>query len=228
MTRLTMLDSSRGLRVMLACVALLFAVVARPAIAQNDVSVAAILAPQSGCALTNFENVSLRILNYGSTLPAASSFNVSYTINAGAPVVEMITLASPLSSNSALIYTFTTQANLSTAGMYTFNATVSLAGDVSPANDAFSGYTVMNSAPSIGGTIAGAPPGSSGTLTLSGNNGNVAQWEESEDGELRWFVLANETTTLDFANLRRPTAFRARVSNGACPDAYSNIAIVTP
>jgi len=213
---------------LLVLLALLLGTVAMPAAAQNDVSVTAIVVPQSGCALAATENVSLRIFNYGSTLPAATSFNVSYTINVGAPVVELITLVSPLTSNSAMTYTFTTQANLSTPGGYVFDASVSLPGDVSPANDSFTGYVVMNSAPSDGGTVAGPLSGSSGTLTLSGHTGNVLQWEESDDGGLRWFVVSNETTTLDFANLRAPTQFRARVRNDMCPDALSNIALVTP
>jgi hypothetical protein len=228
MTLSTILNFSRGARPLLVLLALLLGAVAMPAAAQNDLSVTAIVGPQSGCALAPTENVSLRIFNYGSTLSAATSFNASYTINAGAPVVELITLASPLTSNSALTYTFTTQANLSTPGFYIFDAAVSLAGDVSPANNSFSGYVVTNSAPSTGGTIAGPLSGSSGTLTLSGNTGNVLQWEESDDGGLRWFVVSNETTTLDFANLRAPTQFRARVRNDTCPNALSSTAQVTP
>lgn len=209
-------------------IALLLAAIAAPAAAQNDVSVTAIVSPQSGCALTATEPVTIRLFNYGATLPAATSFNVSYAINSGAPVTEIITLGSALTSNTAFTYTFTTQANLSVPGAYTFNATVSLAGDVSPANNAFTGYVAVNSAPSVGGTVAASPPASSGTLTLSGNTGNVVQWEESDDGGLRWFVVSNQSTTLGFANLRTATKFRARVRNGDCPDALSSIATVTP
>jgi len=143
-------------------------------------------------------------------------------------VTELITLGSSLTSNSALTYTFVTSADLSAPGSYTFSATVSLAGDVSPANNAFANYVVTNSAPSVGGTIAAPPQASSGTLTLSGNTGAVVQWEESHDDGLRWFVVSNQSTTLDFANLRSVTKFRARVRNGACADALSNIATVTP
>ena len=229
MTRSIFLISSRGVRLTLALIALLLAAVAMPAAAQNDVSVTAILSPQSGCALTATENMSVRIFNYGTTLPAATSFNASYTINAGVPVVELITLGSPLTSNSAFTYTFTTQANLSVPGIYTFGTSVSLAGDVSPANNSFGGYVVTNSAPSVGGTIAASPPsGSSGTLTLTGNTGNVVEWEESDDGGLRWFVLSEQSTTQAFANLRTTAKFRARVQNGSCPDALSNVATVTP
>src|ERR1044072_4639508 len=152
---------------------------------QNDLSVTAITAPVSACAMTATENVTIRIFNFGNTLPAATSFNVSYTINAGAPVTEMITLAAPLTSNSTLNYTFVTQANLSTPGTYTFTATVSLAGDVSPANDAFTNYLVPNTASSVGGTISGPTSvcisGNAGVLTLSGNTGNVLRWEYSVD-----------------------------------------------
>ena len=117
------------------------------AFAQTDLSVTSITAPVSGCALTSTENVTIRIFNFGATLPAGTSFNVSYDINAGVPVTELVTLASNLTSNSAFIYTFTTQADLSLVGSYTFDASVSIAGDVSPANDAFTGYVVINTAP---------------------------------------------------------------------------------
>ena len=228
MKRSTFPHASRGVRLALALIALLLAAVTMPASAQNDLAVTAILSPQGGCALTATENVSIRIFNFGSTLPASTSFNASYTINASAPVVELITLAAPLTSNSTFNYTFTTQANLSVPGNYTFDATVSIAGDISPANNSFTGYVVTNSA-SLGGTVVSSPPsGTSGTLTLSGNAGNVAQWEESDDGGLRWFVLSDESSTQAFANLRSTAKFRARVRNGACPDALSNVATVTP
>jgi hypothetical protein len=225
MTRSTFLRSKRA---MLALLALLLAAVAIPAAAQNDVSVSNIFSPVTGCALTSVENVTIRIFNYGGTLPAATSFTAAYTINAGAPVTELITLGAPLTSNSGFTYTFTTQANLSVSGTYTFDATVSLAGDVSPANNSFTGYVVTNSA-SVGGTLVSSPPsGSSGTLTLSGSAGNVLQWEESDDGGLRWFVLSDQTTSQPFANLRTTAQFRARVRNGECPEALSSIVTVTP
>lgn len=62
----------------------------------------------------------------------------------------------------------TTPANLQTPGIYSFNATVSLAGDVNPSNNTYAGYKVTNDANSVGGTLNGPPmPGSSGSITLS-------------------------------------------------------------
>jgi gliding motility-associated-like protein len=201
------------------------------AFAQNDIAVTAITSPVSACAMTATENVTIRIFNYGNSLPAATTFNVSYTINAGGPVTEMVTLGAPLLSNSTLNYTFTTQANLSVAGTYTFTATTALAGDINPTNDAFTGYTVTNTAASVGGTIAGGTnvcvSGNSGVLTLSGHTGSVIRWEYSTDGGVTWIPISNTTTTQPYTNLTIPTQYRAVVQNGGCTAATSTIASMT-
>jgi len=199
---------------------------ALPAIAQNDLSVAGILAPRSGCALTASENVTVRIFNYGSTLPAGTSFNVAYSINAGTPLTEFVVLPSSLTSNTAFTYTFTTQADLSAPGVYSFDAAVSLAGDISPANDTLADYVVIDSAPSVGGDISGdGGPTLTGVLTLSAQVGSVLEWQQSEDG-LRWRALSNNATTQVFDQLREHTQFRALVANGACAPALSSAHLV--
>jgi hypothetical protein len=204
----------------------LLALLATSASAQNDLSVISIPQPKSACALSN-EQVTVHIFNYGTTLPAGTSFNASYVINAGAPVTELITLASPLSSNSAISYVFVTQANLSTPGTYTFNAAVSLAGDVSTSNDAYSGYVVSNDAPSVGGALT-APAGAvlSGSVDLSGQTGDVVEWQQSDDGGNRWRRLVNIATNQSFALLREDTTFRALVKNGNCNAAFSEQVVV--
>lgn len=198
---------------------------------QVDLSVIAITSPTSGCALTATENVTIRIFNYGSTLIAGTSFNVTYTINAGPPVTELVTLGSNLLTNSTMNYTFTTQANLSAPGVYTFDATVSIVGDVNASNDAFTGYVVTNTANSVGGTISGGTnvciSGNAGVLTLSGHTGNVLNWEYSTDGGTTWFNISNTTTTQAYNNLTVPTDYRAVVQNGGCASATSTIASMT-
>lgn len=197
----------------------------------QDLSVTGITAPVSGCGLTATENVTIRIFNFGSNLPAGTSFNVSYTINAGAPATEMVVLGSTLLSNSTFIYTFVTQANLSTPGSYTFDATVSIAGDINPTNNAFNGYSVVNTAPSVGGTISGGTnvciSGNSGVLTLGGETGSVTRWEYSTDGGITWINISNNTTTQSYSNLTIPTKYRAQVQNGACASAVSSVADMT-
>ncbi|MEO5641734.1 MAG: gliding motility-associated C-terminal domain-containing protein [Bacteroidia bacterium] len=201
------------------------------ALAQNDLSVISITAPVDGCALTSTESVTIKVFNFGNTLPAGTSFNVSYTINAGAPVTELVTLGVTLLSNSTLNYTFTTQANLSTAGTYNFDATVSLAGDINPTNNAFNGYMVTNTAPSVGGSVAGGTnvciTTNSGVLTLSGHTGSILRWEYSTDGGSTWVNISNTTTTQSYNNLTVPTLYRAVVQNGTCSIANSAVASMT-
>jgi hypothetical protein len=192
-----------------------------PASAQ-DLSVVQIVSPQSGCALGANENVVVNVRNFGPNLPAGASFAVSYTINAGSPVTENVVLAAPLLSNSMFGYGFTTAANLSTPGTYFFDASVSLAGDINPTNNARTGYSVTNTAPSVGGTVSGPPgPTGSGSLLLAGYTGSIVQWQQSEDGGLRWRALANTTQLQSFTGLREHTQFRALVRNGACAPALS-------
>ncbi len=207
-----------------ACLCLFFAA---PVCAQNDLSTITILQPVSGCALSATENVTIRLFNFGPTLVAGTSFNVAYTINSGVPTTELVTLSTNLLGNSSFNYTFTTRANLSTPGFYTFAATVSLAGDVNPTNDAFSGYVVESVAASNAGTLSGPSSGSTGVLTVTGNTGAIVQWEESPDAQ-RWFKLANTTTTQSFSGLNATTHFRARVANGACGNPVSNVVTVVP
>lgn len=200
-------------------------------IAQSDLSVTLMNAPLSGCALTATEVVSIRIFNYGTTLLAGTSFPVSYTINAGVPVVETVTLTVNLLTNSTLNYSFLTTGNLSVPGSYTFVGTVSILGDINPSNNSFTGYVVVNTAASVGGTIAGpgsvCVTGNSGNLTLSGHTGSIVQWEFSTDGGIIWFNITNSTAVQNYLNLTTPRQYRALVQSGTCTPVYSSIVSIT-
>jgi hypothetical protein len=221
---------ARGKRYRMRNIALAIALAAGFAGAAHaqDLAVTAIKAPQSACVLGGNENVTIHIFNYGPTLTAGTLFNVAYTVNGGAPVVELLTLASNLGSNSTLDYTFTTQANLMVPGTYTFNATASLTGDVSPSNDTYTGYVVTKSAATVGGSVSGpAGPVLAGSVTLVGYVGDILEWQQSEDGGRRWRRLANTAATLGFDALRHDTQFRARVRSGACQVQLSSMASVS-
>ncbi|MGZ3865041.1 MAG: T9SS type B sorting domain-containing protein [Bacteroidia bacterium] len=198
-------------------------------IAAQDVSVTAINSPASGCGLTSTENVVIKIFNFGTDL-SGMPFNVSYTINGGAPVVESATFPSFL-TNSTVTYTFTAKANLSTAGSYTFTASTALAGDVNPSNDTYSGYVVVNSSPSVGGTVSGAANvcynSNAGVLTLAGQTGNILNWEYSTDGGVTWITISNTTANQSYTNLTVQTSYRARVQNSSCAVATSSVATMT-
>lgn len=193
----------------------------------QDLSVIQITAPVSACSMTATESVTIRIFNFGANLPAGTTFDVSYTINAGPPVTELVTLGVPVLTNSTLNYTFTTVANLSVPGLYTFASTVNIVGDINATNNSFGGYNVNSTANSVGGTISGPASvcitGNSGNLTLSGHIGSVTGWEYSTDGGFTWINITNTSTTQPYNNLTVPTQYRAVVQNGGCASATSAV-----
>jgi hypothetical protein len=187
--------------------------------------------PVSGCSLSSVENVTIRLFNFGSTLPAGSFFNVSYVINGGSPVTEMIILGSSLLTNSSLSYTFTTQADLSVPGTYTINASVNLPGDINPVNNQYTNHSVTHNAGSVGGVISGGTTacatGNSGALTLSGYTGNILRWEYSNDEGNTWYYISNTGTTQNYNNLKTTTRYRAVIQSPTCGIVFSAIAIIT-
>lgn len=202
-------------------------------VGQQDAALAApsgsFTSPVSGCSLTSTENVTVKIFNYGPG-SITSNFNVSYTINGGAPVTELIT-APNIPQNTSYTYTFTTKANLSSPGTYSFDATVSVPGDPTPGNDTYAGYSVNAISPSVGGTIT-APAsvctsGNSGNLTLTGYTGSILGWQYSTDGGGTWINISNTSATQSYNNLTVATRYRAQVQNGACTPVYSAVSIIT-
>jgi gliding motility-associated-like protein len=197
----------------------------------QDVSVIAITAPVSGCSLSATENVTISVKNVGLTDLSGVPFDLSYTINAGAPVTDVAVSFASFAPNTTVSYTFTTQANLSVAGTYTFTAYSSLLTDINNTNNATTGYVVISTAPSVGGTVSGGTNVcdgiNSGSLTLAGHTGSVLNWESSVDGGSTWISISNTTTTQSYNNLTVQTEYRAQVQNGVCASATSSIGTMT-
>ena len=74
-----------------------------------------------------------------------------------------------------------------------------------------------------GGGVFCAPTVATGTLTLTGNVGNVLNWEFSTDGGNTWAKTSNTSNTENYVNLTQTTLYRAVVQSGVCPIAYTNI-----
>ena len=96
----------------------------------NDIGVTQITAPFSNIGLTN-ETITVDITNFGGE--AKSNFNVSYTLNSNAPVIENVTQT--LNIGSTLSYSFTTLGDFSTQGNNNLSVTTSLNNDVDTSND---------------------------------------------------------------------------------------------
>ena len=89
-------------------------------------------------------------------------------------------------------------------------------------------YTVNVTQPTVAGTISSTASTvcsglNSGTLTLTGNVGNVLRWESSVNANFNTITtLNNTTTTQPFSNLTVTTYYRALVQNGSCVARYTN------
>jgi hypothetical protein len=91
----------------------------------------------------------------------------------------------------------------------------------------------------VGGTlspdvITGACSGSnSGSITLSGQLGNVTRWEFSTSGGASWSTVSPNvtSTTLTYSNLTATSLYRAVLQNGVCTDtavSTNTIVVVSP
>lgn len=96
----------------------------------DDVGAIEVTAPVSGSGL-GVETISVNIKNFGAS--PQSGFDVQYTINGGAAVVE--TFAGTINSEEEVVFDFATQGDFSALGTYTIVASTSLTGDQEGTND---------------------------------------------------------------------------------------------
>jgi hypothetical protein len=76
-----------------------------------------------------------------------------------------------------------------------------------------------------GGTTVCA--GANGSLTASGQVGNIVRWEMSTNGGVNWTQIANTTATQNYSNITQTTQYRVIVQSGNCPQGASSPATVT-
>ncbi|TVZ52453.1 proprotein convertase P-domain-containing protein [Dokdonia sp. Hel_I_53] len=99
----------------------------------NDLGVVALLSPISQEGLTDSEEVTILIENFGAD--SQTNFDVSYVLNGGATVVE--TVNNTIESGATLEYTFSQTINVSAIEEYELTASTLLDNDGTPANDSF-------------------------------------------------------------------------------------------
>lgn len=113
---------------------------------------------------------------------------------------------------------------------YTFRWTISAPGACAESSDL---VVVRVNTPTDPGTAATANPTTvcsaqnTGTITLTGNVGDVIRWESSIDNGATWTPIVNTTTTLTYNNITSNTQYRAVVKNGDCNIRESNAIIIT-
>ncbi|MFC5269294.1 T9SS type A sorting domain-containing protein [Adhaeribacter terreus] len=191
----------------------------------------------TGC-YGNVQGVSVTIKNFGSapldflTTPATITVNVTgavtqtipfqllnNTLNGGNPLAIGATLTVPVGT-----------LNMSAPGVYTFNATTTIAGDGTAANDAMPATSITVVAPTAG--TASAAPASicvSGatTLSLTGQNGGDVQWQQGTSATGTFTNITSASgSSFTTPTLSQTSYYRAIVSCGANSDT-SNIVTVT-
>ncbi|NNK80640.1 MAG: hypothetical protein HKO93_04005, partial [Flavobacteriales bacterium] len=97
----------------------------------NDIGISAITAPTSSPSLGGSETVTVTIQNFGGS--SQTDFDVSYTVNAGAPIVE--TVSDLVEGDSQISFSFTETSDFSAIGSYDISATTLLIGDTDSSND---------------------------------------------------------------------------------------------
>lgn len=106
----------------------------------------------------------------------------------------------------------------------TFNYTVTTTGTCAGASAG--GTIVIGQAPN-GGSVSTVLvcSGNSATVSLSGHNGTVLQWERSDDNGLTWTVLSGTGLNQTLTGITGTVQCRALVQYGSCGSVYSNVGI---
>ena len=139
---------------------------------------------------------------------SGSGFGSSVTLTQSGGTVSATTIYTRMLTTSAGTIT----GNISVTSSGATTKTVALSGTVSPL--------------ATGGSISGTGPviygSSSGTLTLSGYSGTIIRWEKKR-GSGSWNAIANTSPTYSENPASAGTwYYRAVISSGACPNAYSS------
>ncbi len=101
-------------------------------LAAQDVGIDALASPISSSDLTNAETISVIVRNYG--IEAAQNFDVSYSIDGGAPITETFNMV--IDPVSSMPFTFATTADFSVDGqIYNLELSTNLVGDQDNSND---------------------------------------------------------------------------------------------
>lgn len=110
-----------------------------------DIETVALTAPvvSNPCGFGNSELVTIRVFNNGQS--PITTFNAGYRVNGGTPVIQNnIIPTSPIQPGTFYNHSFTTTANLSAPGNYSFDIWAKVTGDPIAINDTLGNLTAVN------------------------------------------------------------------------------------
>lgn len=116
----------------------------------------------------------------------------------------------------------------------TYNGTATITATATGCNGTlFATHTVIINPLTVGGILAGSTIVCStlnnGTLTLSGEIGNIAAWQSSIDNGTTWNTIVpnNSTAVQAYAGLTDTTMYRVIVTSGSCGSDISTVGTIT-
>lgn len=202
-----------------------------PAMSQFDLTISpTIVSPVDGCQLSNSETVTVFVVNAGSSAyNPPNSYDISYSLDGGAPVTETVVLSFPFTASASFIYSFTVPADLSSCGVHTLDFTiVASVAESNTANNTLS-VNVISDCPAVAGSIVGPDTVcsglNSGNLTVVGYTGNVQNWVQSIDWGATWNWISNTTDTQPYTNISSHELWWVLMESpyGLCPDDSTEI-----
>lgn len=100
---------------------------------------------------------------------------------------------------------------------YTFAWTIN---GIAPCGPTSAQITINNGLATLGGTTGGTATvcqgSNNGTVTLTGQQGNILSWETSIDGGNTWQTVAITTPNISYTNITQTTIYRAVLRSGSC------------
>ncbi len=185
--------------------------------------------PNSGCALSNMETVTVLVNNNSGVIMPSNTIQVYYRVDGGAVVNQP--LSSNLTAGASWNFSFSQKADLSACGAHIMKVWVVRAGDANQLNDTLV-WTVQNDCPIVPGTVTSditvCQGANAGTLSLSGwSYGTITSWQSSTDGGTTWSPIANTNPSYAYSNVSQNTQYQVVIDGGYCPDDTSGYATVS-
>ncbi len=150
----------------------------------------------------------------------------STTLTANSPILGTGTWTALPGNPSTVNFTNTHNPNSSVSGL--INGTYQFVWTISNAlcNDSRDTVQVSVYASTLSGNLNSdavvCSNANNNTLTLSGFNGSILQWESSINNGSSWDIINNSNNIYQYNNLSNTTIYRALVQNNICPSVYSN------
>ena len=97
--------------------------------------------------------------------------------------------------------------DFSAPGIYNIQCVISYGGTITD-NDTIATSVISSVLPGTLSSNDTVCEGDNGQITLSGNTGEIVQWEESVDGGISWSALGNTGNSLNYTNITQTSSYR--------------------